>query len=57
MIDDIVEMVFKEGRKRNSSDIFAGVYDVIGEVFHKVNWIIVDHMLEERRMREDEKKG
>ena len=57
MLDDIIEMVFKEGRSRNSSDIFAGVYDVIGEVFHKVNLIIVEHMLEERRKREDEKKG
>ncbi|GAG59266.1 unnamed protein product [marine sediment metagenome] len=57
MIDNIVEMVLKEGRKRNRDHIFVGVYDVIEEVFHKVNWIIVEHMIEERRIKNDENKG
>ena len=55
-IEDIVEMVLKEGRVRNREHIFNGVYSVIEEVFHKVNWIIVEHMLAERRKREDENK-
>jgi len=56
-IDDIVEMVLMEARRRNGRNVFDGVYSVIEEVFHKVNWIIVEHMLEERRKKEDENKG
>ena len=56
MIDDIVEMVLKEARGRKGTIAASKIYTVKEEV-DKVNWIIVNHMLAERRKKEDENKG
>jgi hypothetical protein len=54
MIDDIVEMILKEARARDRKSLFVSTFTVIEEVFEKVNLIIVEHMIEERRIKEDE---
>jgi hypothetical protein len=57
MIDDIVEMVLKEARERDRHNLFRSIYNVLEEVMKRCNWIAVEHMLEERRIKEDENKG
>jgi hypothetical protein len=57
MIDDIVEMVLKEARARDRKSLFVSVFTVFEEVFEKVNLIVIDHMIEERRKEHDEDKG
>jgi hypothetical protein len=57
MIDDIVEMVLKEARARDRKNPFNGIHMVMLEVFHRANWIIVEHTIEERRKEHDENKG
>ena len=55
-IDDIVEMVLKEARERDRKNPFNGIHIVMLEVFHRANWIIVEHIIEERRQKKDGEK-
>lgn len=57
MIDDIVEMIFKEARARDRKNLFASIFIIITEVMDKCNLIAVEHYIEERRINEHENKG
>jgi hypothetical protein len=50
-------MVLKEARERDRHNLFRSIYNVLEEVMKRCNWIAVEHMLEERRIKEDENKG
>ena len=56
-IDDIVEMVLKEAREKDRKNIFRSLYGILEEVNNKAVSILVDHLTEERRKKEDENKG
>ena len=52
-IDDIVEMILKEARERDRKNLFKSLYHVLEEVNEKAVWILVDHLKEERRIKDD----
>jgi len=57
MIDDIVEMVLKEARRRPRKDLVSNIYSVALDINSAMMLILADLREEERRKEKDENKG
>jgi len=56
MIDDIVEMILKEARKRPGDDRVAAIYRVMRDIEDSIISVIENMRAEERRKEKDENK-
>lgn len=57
MIDDIIEIMYKEARARNSKHPMDAMISVLNDVSNKVYSVFVEYLDTERRKREHEKKA
>ncbi len=55
MIEEIVEMILKEARRRTGTGPAGRLYNVLGEINRKVEEIIDNLSEEERRLRDKDK--
>lgn len=57
MIDDIVEMIFKEAKKRDCENPSMELYELLREINNKVWTIAREDAGKERRKKDNESEG
>ena len=57
MINEIVEMIFKEARAREDFALTTRTYMVLSEVSERISEMLLNFQHEERRKKDDENEG